>query len=124
MYDQLKTFLNVALVAGICALFLLGVVADLTNMTGGSILEWSAILGLAAASLWLIGGALSEHPGFMTRWYNVYAGVFGALLIVAMYRGWGFAAVERIHNVPKSVRDNPGAYRAHYRTYARYYGGK
>jgi hypothetical protein len=43
----------------------------------------------------------------------------------AEYRGWTLFNVDEVKNVPKSVRDNPGAYRAHYRAYSsRYFGGK
>ena len=47
-------------------------------------------------------------------------GAFGA----AEYRGMGFHSYDEVKNVPKTVRDNPGAYRAHYALYHRYSGGK
>lgn len=54
--------------------------------------------------------------------------LYGALLLglggMAQYRGWGLADVDEVRNVPKTVRDNPGAYRSHYAGYHRYYGGK
>ena len=40
------------------------------------------------------------------------------------YRGYSFAKYQEVRNVPKSVRDNPGAYRSHYSYYPRYVGGK
>lgn len=53
---------------------------------------------------------------------------FGTLAIglagYAEYRGWSFLSVNEVKNVPKSVRDNPGAYRAIYAGYPRYIGGK
>jgi len=53
---------------------------------------------------------------------------YGALLLAltggAEYRGWSLLQVNEVKNVPKSVRDNPGAYRAHYAGYSRYFGGK
>ena len=52
---------------------------------------------------------------------------YGALLLGltgwAEYRGWSFSRVNEVKQVPKSVRDNPGAYRSHYVPY-RYFGGK
>ena len=60
-----------------------------------------------------------KHPIF---------GLYGLLLIgsasVASYRGFSFTDVNTVQGVPKSVRDNPGAYRAIYSTYHRYSGGK
>lgn len=55
------------------------------------------------------------------RWYGL--GIV-AFMAWAVFTGWGWADVDEVKQVPKSVRDNPGAYRAHYRTYHRYYGGK
>jgi len=43
---------------------------------------------------------------------------------VAEYRGWSFLNVNQVKNIPKSVRDNPGAYRAHYAYFPRHIGGK
>lgn len=42
----------------------------------------------------------------------------------AEYRGWSWMRVNEVKNVPKSVRDNPGAYRSHYAHVPRYFGGK
>ncbi len=54
--------------------------------------------------------------------------LYGALLLglagAAEYRGWSMLSVNEVKNVPKSVRDNPGAYRSHYSHYPRYFGGK
>ena len=39
--------------------------------------------------------------------------------------GWSmFNDVDEARNVPRSIRDNPGAYRSIYRYYPRYIGGK
>ena len=46
------------------------------------------------------------------------------LLGVAEFRGWTMTKVNEVNNVPRSVRDNPGAYRSIYRGYPRYIGGK
>jgi hypothetical protein len=42
----------------------------------------------------------------------------------AEYRGWTLNRVNQLNDVPKTVRDNPGAWRAHYGFYPRYVGGK
>jgi len=42
----------------------------------------------------------------------------------ADYRGWSVVSPTTLHNVPKSVRDNPGSYRSLYRGSPRYFGGK
>ena len=52
-----------------------------------------------------------------------------ALLIIggygyADYRGMGLTRATEIRNVPKSIRDNPGAYRSLYRGTSRPFGGK
>jgi hypothetical protein len=46
------------------------------------------------------------------------------VVAVAEYRGWSLTSVNELKNVPKSVRDNPGAYRSHYMYYPRHIGGK
>ncbi len=60
----------------------------------------------------------------MKRWYPFYAAAVVAFMAYALFFGWSWTSVDEIKQVPKSVRDNPGAYRAHYRTRTRYYGGK
>jgi len=59
--------------------------------------------------------------------HPIYLG-YGLLLVglvsLAEYRGWSFLTVNEVKNVPKSVRDNPGAYRPLYRYYPRHFGGK
>jgi hypothetical protein len=53
---------------------------------------------------------------------------YGVLLLmltgVAEYRGWSLSSVNQVKNIPKTVRDNPGAYRSHYGGFSRYIGGK
>ncbi len=56
--------------------------------------------------------------------YLVYGALLLALTGAAEYRGWSLLPVNEVKNVPKSVRDNPGAYRAVYASHARYFGGK
>jgi hypothetical protein len=40
------------------------------------------------------------------------------------YTGWSPAGPDVVKNLPRSIRDNPGAYRSHYANYSRYMGGK
>ena len=42
----------------------------------------------------------------------------------AEYRGWSLDPMNQLHNVPRSVRDNPGSYRSVYSGYHHYTGGK
>jgi hypothetical protein len=56
--------------------------------------------------------------------YLAYAAMLLGMVGFAEYRGWSFQRVNEVRNVPKSVRDNPGAYRSHYAFYPRYIGGK
>jgi hypothetical protein len=53
----------------------------------------------------------------MTRPYLL----FGVLVLGAMayadYRGLSFTQYDEIKNVPKDIRNNPGAYRGLYRDY-------
>ncbi len=56
--------------------------------------------------------------------YLVYGVIVLALTAMGEYRGWSFSRVNELKNVPKTVRDNPGAYRSTYGYYHRYTGGK
>jgi hypothetical protein len=60
-----------------------------------------------------------RHPFFLG-----YGLLLLGLVSVAEYRGWSFLNVNQVKNIPKSVRDNPGAYRAHYAYFPRHIGGK
>ena len=59
--------------------------------------------------------------------HPLYLG-YGLLLLaltgLAEYRGWSLASMNEVKNVPKSVRNNPGAYRSIYAGSPRYVGGK
>ena len=56
--------------------------------------------------------------------YVIYGlAVLGGLSL-AQYQGWSLARVNEVKNVPRSVRDNPGSYRAIYSSYHHYTGGK
>lgn len=60
-----------------------------------------------------------RHPVYLSF------GIFVlALAGYAQYHGWSFLSYSEVENVPKSVRDNPGAYRPVYRGSSRYFGGK
>jgi hypothetical protein len=54
--------------------------------------------------------------------------IYGVLLLgatsMAEYRGWSWSSVNQQRVLPKSIRDNPGAYRSSYGGYSRYIGGK
>ena len=56
--------------------------------------------------------------------YLLYGLALLTVLGFAEYRGWSYNAVNEVQNVPKTVRDNPGAYRPHYSYFPRYFGGK
>jgi hypothetical protein len=60
-----------------------------------------------------------RHPIYLA-WAAMLLGFVG----YAEYRGWSFQRVNEVRNVPKTVRDNPGAYRSHFAYYPRYIGGK
>ena len=54
--------------------------------------------------------------------------LFGLLVLGAVsaaeLRGWTLLRATEVRNVPRSIRDNPGAYRTIYRGGGRYMGGK
>lgn len=50
----------------------------------------------------------------MGRVYTVWAVAMLTLLGAAQYRGWSFTRTSQSSNNPRSVRDNPGAYRSAY----------
>lgn len=56
--------------------------------------------------------------------YLIYSLLVLGTAATAEYRGWSFLRVNELKNVPKTVRDNPGAFRSHYGYYPRYFGGK
>ncbi|MBK9166321.1 MAG: hypothetical protein IPM24_02520 [Bryobacterales bacterium] len=60
----------------------------------------------------------------MQTGYLLYGLMIFGLLGTAHYTGWSFQSVDEVKGVPKTVRDNPGAYRAHYAGRYRYLGGK
>ncbi|HUJ23645.1 MAG TPA: hypothetical protein VLX58_19060 [Bryobacteraceae bacterium] len=56
--------------------------------------------------------------------YSIYGLLILAFVTFAEYGGWSLTRVNEVKNIPKTVRDNPGAYRSHYAGYYRYFGGK
>jgi hypothetical protein len=57
--------------------------------------------------------------------YLLYGLLILGALSVAEWRGLSWQRVNEVKNVPKTIRDNPGAYRSHYGYYpGRYVGGK
>jgi hypothetical protein len=60
-----------------------------------------------------------RHP-----FYLAYGLLLLGLVGLAEYRGWSLTSVNELKNIPKTVRDNPGAYRSHYMFYPRHIGGK
>ena len=60
-----------------------------------------------------------KHP-----FYLAYGLILLGLVGWAEYRGWALYSPPERRDVPRSVRNNPGAYRAIYGGYHRYIGGK
>ena len=56
--------------------------------------------------------------------YLIYSMMMLSTAVVAEFRGWTMSDVNQTKVAPKTVRDNPGAYRSHYAFYSRYVGGK
>lgn len=56
--------------------------------------------------------------------YLLYGIAILGTFATAEYRGWSLHRINEVNDVPKTVRDNPGAYRSHYGYYPRYMGGK
>jgi hypothetical protein len=56
--------------------------------------------------------------------YLIYSMLLLTGVTWAEFRGWSLSGVNQVKNVPRTVRDNPGAYRSHYGFYPRYVGGK
>jgi hypothetical protein len=56
--------------------------------------------------------------------YLIYGFMVLGLVGMAQYRGWSMDSMNEVKNVPRSIRDNPGAYRSVYSSYHHYTGGK
>jgi hypothetical protein len=62
---------------------------------------------------------MRRHPIYFLFGLLVLGGIGAAEL-----RGWTLLRATELRNVPRSIRDNPGAYRSIYRGGGRYMGGK
>lgn len=60
-----------------------------------------------------------KTPLFLT-----YGVILLALSAYAQYGGWSLSRINQQKVAPKTIRDNPGAYRSMYGGYFRYIGGK
>jgi hypothetical protein len=60
----------------------------------------------------------------MVKAYTAFGILILALTGYGEFRGWSFASINQLRNVPNSVRDNPGSYRSIYGGYHHYTGGK
>jgi len=56
--------------------------------------------------------------------YLIYGVLILSMVGFAEFRGWSLDSMNQLHNVPRSVRDNPGSYRSVYSSYHHYTGGK
>ena len=53
----------------------------------------------------------------MLRSFQIFGAVILSLFTYSGYRGWSLANYNELKNIPKSIRDNPGAYRSMYQRY-------
>ena len=60
----------------------------------------------------------------LAKLYLLYGFMVLGSIGVAQYRGYSLDRISQIKNVPRSIRDNPGAYRSIYSSYHHYTGGK
>lgn len=57
--------------------------------------------------------------------FSIYGLLIAGTVGWSQWRGWSFDRVNELKNVPRSIRDNPGAWRSHYGGgIGRYSGGK
>ena len=62
---------------------------------------------------------MRQHPIYFLFGLLVLGGIGAAEL-----KGWTLLRATEVRNVPRSIRENPGAYRSIYRGGGRYMGGK
>ena len=62
---------------------------------------------------------MRRHPIYFLFGLLVLGGIGAAEL-----KGWTLLRATEVRNVPRSIRENPGAYRSIYRGGGRYMGGK
>ena len=56
--------------------------------------------------------------------YLIYGLVVLGFMGAAQFLGWSIGPLSQARSAPRSIRDNPGAYRSSYGGYSRYTGGK
>ena len=56
--------------------------------------------------------------------YLIYGLVVLGCMGTAQFLGWSISPLNQVRSAPRSIRDNPGAYRSSYGSYSRYTGGK
>lgn len=60
---------------------------------------------------------------YLRNMFSVYGAVIATLLAFAHWRGWSLDSADEVRGLPRSIRDNPGAYRQHYGGRAWSWGG-
>lgn len=58
------------------------------------------------------------------RIYTIYSAALLSLFSASQYFGWSMSSARQVKDIPRTIRDNPGAYRSHYAYLPRYVGGK
>ena len=53
----------------------------------------------------------------MSKLFLVYGSLILGMFALADYRGLSLTSYDEVRNVPKSIRNNPGAYRSMYQGY-------
>jgi hypothetical protein len=56
--------------------------------------------------------------------YTLYSLAVIGFMAIAQFRGWNLSQLNQSRMAPRSVRDNPGAFRPSYNGSPRYSGGK
>jgi hypothetical protein len=85
----------------------------------GVFITWKVLLFLARSGAGV--PLLSYTRG---RFYWAYGLALLTIFSAAEFWGWGILDSDKVKDVPKNVRENPGVYRSHYRSVGRTYGGK
>jgi hypothetical protein len=60
-----------------------------------------------------------RHPIYM-----IYGLAVIGFMGMAQFRGWTLSQLNQTRTIPRSIRDNPGAFRPMYNGSPRYSGGK
>jgi hypothetical protein len=60
---------------------------------------------------------LTSIGGDGVRVFFLYGTIVLLLFGYAQYTGWSWTSVDELHDVPKSIRNNPGIYRSMYSRY-------